>query len=135
MSKTAETVTACPECDKAHIRERSTKTPTYLCRACGSEFNIPRERDRRVRGETDPDTMFGAGAYAELKLSLWRTLDAGTRYPRARLIAEYTDKLDSYQISTMLKQWGVDDGLVSIWSNKSNYIRFCIEIDGGVDDA
>jgi len=135
MSDAAEIVDACPECDAAHIQPRATKTPMWLCRDCRAEFDEPATRKPRQYGETHPDVMYGQGTYKELKLALWRTLDAGSRYADAKTVAKYTDELTAKEIGPLLNNWGVDDGLVSVWSDHSNGTRFCIEIDGGIDDA
>jgi len=135
MSKTQETVTACPECDKPHIRARKTMSPTWLCRDCRAEFEEPRERPPRERGKTPADEMFGQGTWKELKLALWRSLDAGSRYATARIVSRYSDELDSTQIGAILSEWGVNDGLVDVWSESGNEIRYCITIDGGIDDG
>jgi hypothetical protein len=79
--------------------------------------------------------MFGQGSWKELKLALWRTLDAGSRYATARIVSRYSDELDPTQIGAILSEWGVNDGLVEKWSESGNEIRYCITIDGGVDDG
>jgi len=134
MSKTQEMINACPECDGYDIHERVTKSPTYRCKMCSAEFAEPQQRAKHRRGKVHPDEMYGDGAYKELKLALWRTLDAGSRYARARVIEKYTDELSSQQIGQLLTDWGVDDGLVSIYLENSAKTLYLIEIDGGIDD-
>jgi len=127
-----ETIEVCPECGDHRIAERVTKTPAYRCDICQHRFAEPAERERHVSGEVHPDAMFGEGAYAELKAALRRTLAAGNRYARARLIEEYAEELSSQQIGQLLTDWGVDDGLVSIYLKNSAKTLYLIEIDGGI---
>ena len=127
-----ETIEVCPECGDHRIRERSTKTPPYRCHMCSTAFDTPAERETHIRGETSPDKMFGEGAYAELKAALRRTLAAGNRYARARVIENYSNELSSQQIGQLLTDWGVDDGLVSIYNTNSANTLYLIEIDGGI---
>jgi len=131
MNNSVETIEVCPECGDHRIRERVTKTPAYRCQMCSHAFEDPHEREKHVRGETHPDVMFGEGAYDELKAALRRTLNAGSRYARARVIENYTDELSSQQIGQLLTDWGVDDGLVSIYDKNSRKTLYLIEIDGG----
>jgi hypothetical protein len=135
MSDAAETVKVCPECSDHRIRERVNKEPTYRCSMCTERFETPTEREKHIRGVTHPDVMYGAGAYDELKAALRRTLDAGSRYARARVIERYTDRLSSEQIGQLLTDWGADDGLVSIYNKNSRRTLYLIEIDGGIDDG
>lgn len=132
MRNSGETIDVCPGCGDHRIRARVKKEPTYRCSMCQRRFGEPVERERHVRGETHPDKMYGEGAYDELKAALRRTLDAGSRYARARVIENYTDELSSQQIGQLLSDWGVDDGLVSIYDKNSRKTLYLIEIDGGI---
>jgi len=132
MRNDPETIEVCPECGDHRIAERQTKTPAYRCDMCQARFAKPDTRERHVAGECHPDEMYGEGAYAELKAALRRTLDAGSRYARSRLIAEYTDELSSQQIGQLLTEWGVDDGMVSVYLKNSAKTLYLIEIDGGI---
>lgn len=39
---------SCPYCHKAHIKARKTKSPLYRCFKCGSEFDVPETKSKRV---------------------------------------------------------------------------------------
>lgn len=124
-----EYVDCCPDCETHRIRERKTKTPTYRCSLCGFEFDEPATRRARYHKQVEPDETYPDGTYDELKTALRRTVEAGSRHARSGLIANYTDELCSQEIGSLLAEWGVDDGLVSIRHQNTSYTLWRIEID------
>lgn len=124
-----EYVECCPECDGHRFRERKTKSPTYRCCICSHPFEEPATRRAKYHDQVEPDATWPDGYYEELQDALRRTVAAGSQYARSSLIADYTDDLSASEVGTLLAQWGVDDGLVSVFKENSSGTLWRIETD------
>jgi len=123
-----EYVECCPECDGHRFRERKTKSPTYRCCICSHPFEEPATRRAKYHDQVDPEATWPDGSYEELQDALRRTVAAGSQYARSSLIADYTEELSASEVGTLLAQWGVDDGLVSVFKENSSGTLWRIEI-------
>jgi len=124
-----EYVECCPECDGHRFRERKTKSPTYRCCICSHPFEEPATRRAKYHDQVEPEATWPDGSYKELQDALRRTVAAGSQYARSSLIADYTDELSASEVGTLLAQWGVDDGLVSVFKENSSGTLWRIETD------
>jgi len=129
MSDDIEMIECCPACETYRYRRRKTMSPTYRCSVCKHEFDEPATRRARYHDQVDPETTWPDGSYEELQDALRRTVAAGSQYARSSLIADYADDLSASEVGTLLAQWGVDDGLVSVFKENSSGTLWRIETD------
>jgi len=112
-------VDACPSCDSPKITERVTKTPRYRCNVCRERFAEPvRRASQNHTYGTDQDTVDEV-QYQALVTALRRTRAAGSSHARSKLIAKYSDELNTQQVAQLLTRWAEPRGDVQRYREAS----------------
>ena len=132
MSRGAPFVDACPSCDSPKITARETKTPTYRCNVCRERFESPTRRQNKNHTYATRDDSVDSERYQTLLAALQRTRDAGSSHARAKLIAQYSDVLDTQEAARLLSRWAEPRGDVERYREASLGIIWRITVD---DDA
>jgi len=122
-------VEACPNCDSPKITERVTKTPAYRCNICRERFAEPRRRRDKNHTHSTSEAPIDTDRYETLLAALQRTREAGSSHARAKLIASYSDVLDTQETARLLSRWAEPRGDVERYREASLGIIWRITVD------
>lgn len=107
---------SCPNCGRAHIKARKTKSPRYRCFKCGSEFNEPTTKIQTVSTYTSNHDTAWVGLEAVLSGAQLRSV---CESPKSQLSLRPL-KWDSFKSVIEAAEYGRDLATTEVQSKRIN---------------